>query len=66
MEPLKEADSNTIQMLYGFALCAIAVIMSLWFVGNVLVITAAVALLLVKDGLPNFIIGVKNVAEAKK
>lgn len=54
----KEPDYNTVQFLYGFVLIALAVIMTVFMPGNVYVLTGAVALLLIKDGLPNLVIGI--------
>ena len=66
MLTLNDKDQSAIQMLYGFALCALALITALWFVGNIYVITAIVAYLLIKDGMPNFVMGLKCITEKKK
>ena len=56
----REEDFSTIQLWYGFVLLVLAVLVGTVLVGNVYVITAAVCALLIKDGLPNFIMGVKT------
>ena len=58
----KEPDYNGIQLLYGFVLLSIAVMMATYLFGNVYAITAVVCMLLIKDGFPNFIIGARKVA----
>lgn len=58
---LKESDSNTIQLLYGFILIVLALILACLYVGDTIVLTAIVAMLLIKDGLPNFVHGARKI-----
>lgn len=57
---LTESDSNTIQLLYGFVLIALALILAVLYVGDTIVLTAIVAMLLIKDGFPNLIYGARK------
>jgi hypothetical protein len=59
----KEPDFDTIQMLYGFVLLAAAIICALS--PNVAILTGVVCMLLIKDGLPNFVVGAKKISERK-
>ena len=60
-----EPDFNTVQMLYGFVLLAAAFV-AVTMPNDVVMLTGFVALLLIKDGLPNFIIGAMTVASRLK
>ena len=62
----KELDFDVIQLLYGFVLLALALMIAVSFVGNVYMLTAAVCLLLITDGLPNFVIGAKNLGKKQE
>lgn len=53
----KEPDYNTIQMLYGFLLVVLAVLATTILMGNVVLLTAIVAMILLKDGIPNLVMG---------
>lgn len=59
----KEPDFDTIQMLYGFVLLSAAIICAL--APNLAILTGMVCLLLIKDGLPNFIVGAMKIAGRK-
>ena len=59
----KEPDFDTIQMLYGFVLLAAAIICAL--APNIAILTGVVCMLLIKDGLPNFVVGAKKISERK-
>lgn len=62
----KEVDFDTIQLMYGFVLLVLALMLATVLVGNVYALTAVVCALLIKDGLPNFIIGFKNTSAPQK
>jgi hypothetical protein len=62
----KEPDFDAIQLLYGFTLLAIAIVIAVSLVGNVYMLTAAVCLLLIKDGMPNFVVGCMNLGKNKE
>lgn len=64
MNVFKEVDYNTVQLMYGFVLLAIAAIIAVF--PSLPAVTGAVCLLLIKDGLPNLVVGMKKIAEAKK
>jgi len=59
----KEPDFNTIQLLFGFILTVLAVIITTVAIGNVDMLSAVVALLLLKDGVPNLIVGAMAIAK---
>lgn len=61
----EDTDFNAVQLLYGFVLIAAALIIGTALAGNVAALTAVVCLLLLKDGFPNFIIGVKKISARK-
>jgi ABC-type transport system involved in multi-copper enzyme maturation permease subunit len=66
MEPFKEPDYDAIQLLYGFVLLALAVMLATYLFGNIYMLTAVVCLLLIKDGFPNFIVGALKIAKPKE
>lgn len=61
----EDTDFDTVQVMYGFVLIARASIIGTALAGNVAALTAVVCLLLLKDGFPNFIIGVKKISARK-
>jgi len=66
MELFKEPDYDAIQILYGFILLALAVVLATYMFGNIHMLTAVVCLLLIKDGFPNFIIGAMKIGKPKE
>jgi len=66
MELFKEPDYDAIQLVYGFVLLVLAVLLATVLFGNVIAITAIVCLLLIKDGFPNLIVGFTKVGTPKE
>ena len=66
MNLLTDKDADVIKMLYCFVICSISVVLAVVFPGNVWVLTAIVAMLLIKDGMPNFVVGLTKITEKKK
>jgi len=62
----KEPDYNAIQLLYGFVLLSLAVLLATMLFGNIYMLTAVVCLLLIKDGFPNFIVGALKIGKPKE
>lgn len=56
----EEADQNSIQFLYGLVLVLIAACLATVFFGNTFVITAVLCLLLIVNGVPNMMVGLKK------
>lgn len=65
-ELFKELDYDVVQVLYGFTLLATALVVATVLVGNVYALTGVLCLLLIKDGLPNFIIGAMKLGKPKE
>ncbi len=59
-------DDNATQFLYGLCLILIAASIGTVFLGNTMVLGAVVALLLLKDGVPNFAVGLYNLVKGEK
>lgn len=62
---LDETDFDTVQLMYGFVLIASALVLSVALAGNVYALTGLVCLLLLKDGIPNFIVSVLKISRRK-
>lgn len=65
-ELFQEIDYDVVQVLYGFTLLALAVALATALVGNVYALTGVLCLLLIKDGLPNFIVGAMKLGKPKE
>lgn len=61
-----EPDYDVVQLLYGVVLLVAAYFVAIVAPGDVYVLTGLIALLLIKDGLPNFIMGAMRIGKAKK
>lgn len=62
---LDETDFDTVQLMYGFVLIASALVLSVALAGNVYALTGLVCLLLLKDGIPNFIVSALKISRRK-
>lgn len=62
MAIFKDPDFDATQLLYGFVLIALAIVITTIGLGNVVLLSAVLALLLIKDGMPNFVVGAMKVA----
>ena len=54
------SEDSLIEFVFGLVFLLIALVIGFALVGNVYALTAAVVMLLIKDGLPNAVIGGKN------
>lgn len=66
VEMFKEPDYDVVQVLYGFTLIALAIALATMLVGNVYALTGVLCMLLIKDGLPNFIVGAMKLGKPKE
>lgn len=63
----KDVDFEAVQLMYGFILCVLAILIATVMFGNIVMLTVVVAFLLLKDGIPNLSMGfVKLGAGGKK
>lgn len=63
MSLFERVDFEAVQLMYGFVLLALALVAALLLPGNVQMLTAIVCLLLIKDGLPNFVVGFMSLGQ---
>lgn len=62
MPIFRDPDFDATQLFYGFVLIALAILITTVGLGNVVLLSAVLALMLIKDGMPNFVIGAMKVA----
>lgn len=55
-----DLDQNTIQLLFGVVYVLLAALIATSFLGNIMILTAVVVLMLLVNGVPNMIMGIKN------
>lgn len=64
-EIFKPVDFDAVQLMYGFVLIAAAMVLAIMTPGNVFVLTGFVCLLLLKDGIPNLVVGFMKLSSKK-